>query len=585
MSAANVGGGDVPRRDELRTTHEARAVDSEASESNLRRLRVFLPTLLLLHAMGLWAWRSSPADATEAVRRWLANLFALHVVGAVFAVASMLLVLLRPKSLSIVTVRMGELVAAFYLLWTALVSVNAQPTRPNIELYTLACFALAALIVTRSAPMIVAQLTASAIVLGGIVRFHPSPMTLRASVTNTIAVTLVSVVLSRVLSANFLRAARDRRTIERQKAELEELNRELEARVERKAGELLAKAAQVHSLAAQLQQKVRDRSEELSRALSRLHRAKGGGVELGMVLGDRVKLVGHIGEGGMGSVFLGHDLVSGERVAVKVLLAGDAQDVETLHRFFRESRAAASIEHPAVARTSYVDVSSEGVLFQVQELVQGVSLSALLKEQLVVSDGEAARFGAVLADALRVAHEAGVVHRDIKPSNVMVIASDPGLKLLDFGVAKVRSSAAAPSVTRTGEIVGTPEYMAPEQILTPDAIDDRTDVYGLGLLLYRMREGRGPFDVKSVGEYFTAHAIETPKAMTEAVDARLTAIVQRCLAKEPRLRPSAFELSMVLSSIADVLQAPSLPAITSRWVRSHEGRLHVARPSLAPTLG
>ncbi len=567
----------APMRPPAIDAHEDATIDEAESEANVRRLRVILPMTLCLHAMGVWTGRAgAPAGAAPAVRVWLDNLVWLQGGAMAMAAAGLAMVLGRQRLPSAIAMNLGGIVAGFYLLWGPLVSANAQRARPNIDVFTFVMMGTAAFLLTRTAATIAAQACSTAIVLAGVWTFHREPATLRSITVNVITVTVGSAVLSRLLRASFRRAERDRRTIERQKRELEALNRDLEARVERKATELLSKAEQVQSLAAQLRERVRDRSEELSRALSKLNgdgaRGAGASVGVGTVLAERVKILGRIAEGGMGAVFLGEDLATGERVAVKLVLAGEAQDVETLQRFLRESLAAASVEHPAIARTLHVDVSSDGLLFQVQELVHGDALSTALAGGARFDDAEVARFGATLADALRAAHAAGVVHRDIKPANVVVTERDPGLKLLDFGVAKIRASGADASVTREGEVVGTPEYMSPEQVLSPHLVDDRSDVYALGLLLYRMREGRGPFDVKTVGEYFTAHAVTAPRPLSEGAHPALGALVQRCLAKDPRVRPSAFEVASVLDALADELGAAPLPELSRRWMHRKRER-------------
>jgi serine/threonine-protein kinase len=558
------------------------------SEANVRRLRVMMPMSLGLHVMGVWTGLARTTSApTDAVRQWLDTLWKLQSIGVLFAATcvAILLAATRWEKAKGLALRMTPAVVAFYLLWGPLISGNAQRARANIDVYTFVMMGTAAFLLTPAALTITLQVLSTAILLAAVFHFHHDPAVLRSITVNVVTVAVGSAFLARVLAASFRRAELDRRTIERQKRELEALNVDLEARVDRKASELLAKAEQVRSLARQLQERVRDRSEELGRALSKLHDARGGGVSEGTVLAERVKILGRIAEGGMGAVFLGEDLATGERVAVKLVLAGEAQDAGTLQRFLRESRAAASVEHPAVARTLHVDVSERGVLFQVQELVRGVSLSSLIHASERFDPSDVARFGALLADALRAAHAAGVVHRDIKPSNVMLTEGDPGLKLLDFGVAKVRASGADPSITHTNELVGTPEYMAPEQILTPSLVDDRTDVYALGLVLYRLLEGRGPFAVKSVGEYLTAHAMIAPAALSDRVPPALSAIVTRCLAKDPLVRPSAFELFSVLSALATELGAPPFAERSSVWISRAYRALEGQRASVAPTVG
>ncbi|MFO0561195.1 MAG: protein kinase [Polyangiales bacterium] len=568
-----------------------RAVQLAEGETNVRRLRVILPMILALHAMGMWTGLAHTTRSNDPnVREWLSNLWRLQAAALAFALACAVIVFGAVKStqLRALALKITPWVVSFYLLWGPLVSGNAQRARPNIDVFNFVMMGTAAFLLSPATLTIGAQALSTAIMLAAVWHFQRDPAALRSITVNVITVAVGSAFLSRLLASSFRRAELDRRTIESQKRELETLNRALEARVESKAAELIAKAEQVQSLARQLQERVRDRSDELSRALSKLHDARGGGVSEGMILAGRVKILGRIAEGGMGAVFLGEDLATGERVAVKLVLAGEAQDVHTLQRFLRESRAAASVEHPAVAKTLHVDISEQGVLFQVQELVRGMALSAVLSKQERFEPADVARFGHVLADALRAAHAAGVVHRDIKPSNVMLTEAEPGLKLLDFGIAKVRSTStqsASANLTHTQEIVGTPEYMAPEQILTPTLIDDRTDVYALGLVLYRLLEGRGPFNVSSVGGYFTAHTVQAPAPMSDKTPPALSAIVTRCLAKDPRVRPSAFEVSSVLEAFAQERAAPLFSTRAAAWIARAQTAFAQERASIAPTVG
>ncbi|MGZ3408080.1 MAG: serine/threonine-protein kinase, partial [Polyangia bacterium] len=180
------------------------------------------------------------------------------------------------------------------------------------------------------------------------------------------------------------------------------------------------------------------------------------------MLGGRFVVEEIIGQGGMGSVWAGVDKSSGARVAIKVIQATSSRQLDALRRFIREAGATATVNHPAVVRMLHVDVSDDGLLFQVQELVVGETLTRRLG--LPWPPGEAARLGAVLAEALAAAHAEGVVHRDVKPDNVMLTTTAPGLKLLDFGIAKLYDAVSlGRETTHAGVILGTPAYMAPEQ--------------------------------------------------------------------------------------------------------------------------
>jgi predicted ATPase/serine/threonine protein kinase/GAF domain-containing protein len=348
---------------------------------------------------------------------------------------------------------------------------------------------------------------------------------------------------------------------------LESSNAELEERVQVKVAEALASAEQMESLTRRLQERVRDRSVELSRALDRLasgpHRQNG--LVSGTVLGDSVRIVRQIGAGGMGAVYQGEDLRTGERVAVKVVLASRLRDELAMQRFLRESRAAASVSHPAVARTLGVDVSEDGLIFQVQEFVDGESLTQALVGGRWMREGEAARLGATLASALAEAHGVGVVHRDLKPSNVMLTAGEPGLKLLDFGIARLAGDDSEPQLTATGQLIGTPDFMAPEQFLNPDHVDGRIDVYALGIVLYWSIAGRLPH--RSV--HLAARHVLDPIAIDEVVPDLMTEVVElimACLARDPSARPTSAALAGALAEIANRSGAEPLTALAAKRI-------------------
>jgi hypothetical protein len=310
-------------------------------------------------------------------------------------------------------------------------------------------------------------------------------------------------------------------------------------------------AAEVKTLNAQLQTKVRDRSEELSRSLTLLvERGAIGGLENGTVLEGRWRVDKLLGAGGMGSVYAAVDLVTQMPVAIKVVRAKTASEIESLHRFLREARAVVRVDHPAVVRMLHVDVSSEGVFYQVQELVDGATLEEHLRTR-GIDAAVVARMGAVLAEALAAAHARGVIHRDVKPSNIMLTDAAPGLKLVDFGVAKLVDTGGPADATETGStpdsdhtgtgrLIGTPAYMAPEQrLLSSEAVTERVDVYALGLVLERALAGPAPLKPAQLG---------APPAMQ--------ALLAKCQAEQASERPSAGELAASFARLADELGAP-----------------------------
>jgi eukaryotic-like serine/threonine-protein kinase len=253
------------------------------------------------------------------------------------------------------------------------------------------------------------------------------------------------------------------------------------------------------------------------------------------------RITNAIGAGGMGQVYRANDAKLGRDVALKVLPADMARDPERLARFQREARAVAALNHPHIVTIFSVE-EAEGVHFLTMELVEGESLDrrippgGLAIEQILA-------VAAALADALCAAHEKGIVHRDLKPGNVMV--SDEGrVKVLDFGLAKdVRAvnstNATLTSVqTQVGVVMGTPAYMSPEQI-SGRALDHRTDIFSLGIMLHEMCTGRRPFEGQSSAELISAILRDDPPSAAAArsdLPSDLVRIIQRCLEKDPRDR-------------------------------------------------
>lgn len=254
-----------------------------------------------------------------------------------------------------------------------------------------------------------------------------------------------------------------------------------------------------------------------------------------------------LGEGGMGLVFAARCPRFESEVALKVLRP-EATPKE-VKRFQAEAKAVARLEHPHIIRVFEQRQSPQGHHYMAMELIQGEALDVRVKREGPVEPEAAARMGIAMASALGAAHAAGVLHRDLKPSNVL-IDGDDHVVLTDFGLAKVVGSEA---LTRTGEVLGTPVYMAPEQALAQrEDIDVRTDVYGLGATLYHLLTGRLPFQGKGVTQVLTKIVRTPPRPLREVrpeIPEKLEAIVLRCMEKEPAKRfPSAAHLEKALQA-------------------------------------
>lgn len=241
--------------------------------------------------------------------------------------------------------------------------------------------------------------------------------------------------------------------------------------------------------------------------------------------------------GGMGEVYLARHRDLGTEVAIKLLPPLPLDQLPALReRFAREARLTAQVAHPGVVRVLASEQAGDRP-FLVLELVRGRTLRALL------ADGapplaEAMRLALATADVLAAAHAHGVLHRDVKPDNVMV-QDDGVVRVLDFGIARAIADDAP--LTRTGEIVGTPEYMAPEQLLDgPEAVDARTDVHALGVLAFELLTGRSPFRGSSL--FQALKLVESlvpppPSSLRAEVPAAIDEVVQKALQKDPRQRP------------------------------------------------
>jgi serine/threonine-protein kinase len=241
-----------------------------------------------------------------------------------------------------------------------------------------------------------------------------------------------------------------------------------------------------------------------------------------------------LGEGGMGAVFAGEHRFLGTKVAIKVLHGTYASIPEVSQRFFQEAKATLEIGHPNVIKILDFGQSQTGELYLVMELLDGKSLAAMLTER-TFSESETARLGVALCDGLAAAHAKGIIHRDLKPDNIFITASGEP-KILDFGIAKV---AQAGGGTKTGSVLGTPQYMAPEQAKGSKHIGPHTDVYSLGAILFEMMTGAPPFSGDTLHELITKQMFEAPARPSTMcmISTELESLILSCLAKEPAQRP------------------------------------------------
>lgn len=269
----------------------------------------------------------------------------------------------------------------------------------------------------------------------------------------------------------------------------------------------------------------------------------------GAVLGERFEIESVIGEGAMGVVYRAKDRSVGRPAAVKVLHKHLVQSREFLSRFRREANAASRFRHDAAVRVLGTGETDDRLPYIAMDLVEGKSLKQIVEKDAPIAPGRAANIVQQLLRALGAAHKAGIVHRDMKPDNVRVAVDEDGIerpKILDFGVSKFISGDAGEMTgglkTKTGIVLGTPKYMAPEQI-RGEAIDGRADVYSVGAMLYEMLTGKPPFEAEDVFGFVAMHLKEKVAPIGERfpeidVPEDLDELVLKMLAKDPRDRPS-----------------------------------------------
>jgi hypothetical protein len=244
------------------------------------------------------------------------------------------------------------------------------------------------------------------------------------------------------------------------------------------------------------------------------------------LVGGRYELGPLMGRGGMGDVYRAIDTVLERPVAVKILRRASSEGDGSLIRFEREARAVAMLDHPGFV-TVYDVVQDERGPSIVMELIEGVSVERSLRDEGPFGPERAVTIARAVADAIAAAHRAGVVHRDLKPGNVMVSAAGE-VKVLDFGIARVK---ALTPLTSDRVVQGTAEYISPEQA-RGEALDGRSDIYSLGIVLYEMLVGRPPFDADGPVAVMYKH-LEEPPSLPLGTDPALQRIILRCLAKDP----------------------------------------------------
>jgi eukaryotic-like serine/threonine-protein kinase len=290
----------------------------------------------------------------------------------------------------------------------------------------------------------------------------------------------------------------------------------------------------------------------------------------------RYEVVDELGKGAMGVVYSAHDPQIDRIVALKALRSDYVDDEYFVQRFFKEAVAIGRLSHPNIV-TVYDVGRDQGTLYIAMEFLMGRPLSDYAGETRLSAD-RVVRIGIQMADALDYAHGKGVVHRDIKPANVLLL-SDDRVKITDFGIAHIDDPTATRQ-TQAGEILGTPVYMSPEQVMgeTPDC---RSDIYALGVILYELSTGRRPFEAKNLAGLFRAIAEEKPPPPSELnphISRGFSDLILRCLAKRPEDRfqtgkflGDALQSCAADNGVCEMDQPPATPGPTTvsgrNWTR------------------
>ncbi len=300
---------------------------------------------------------------------------------------------------------------------------------------------------------------------------------------------------------------------------------------------------------------------------------------VGRILGDRYRILSRLGQGGMGSIYLAEHVTLGKRMAVKVLRPEYSRDEELLDRFQHEARAASQIGQENIVEVFDFGHTPEGEAYFVMEALEGESLARILHRDGPIPLSRAVPIFLQICRALGAAHQRGIVHRDLKPENVFVLRRVDGsdfVKVLDFGIAKGPGTPEAKRLTKAGSIIGTPEYMSPEQA-SSNVIDQRSDVYAFGVLAYETLTGRLPFDGDTPLATLMKHQSDAPvppRRLRPELPPEVEQIVLRALVKRPEGRQQSMEelaaqFSRHAASDPEVLRTPvfgtaAAPLLTGR---------------------
>ena len=270
-----------------------------------------------------------------------------------------------------------------------------------------------------------------------------------------------------------------------------------------------------------------------------------------------------LGKGSMATVYLAKEKELGRLVAIKVLSPNHAKDRTALKRFEREAKAAASLGHPNVVQVFRFGRLPDETPYLVMRFVKGRTMEERLKADGRLSTTLAKEILHDVASALAAAHAAGIVHRDVRPANVLWDEEGQRALLADFGIAALLATSGeeATRLTKTGQMIGDPRYLSPEQLLDQD-LTELADIYAFGVLGYELFTGEGPYDARTNTQWITAHLNQDPKdlrQMRSDIDADVADLLRRCLNREPKHRPSAADVARALAADSAPSAQAALP--------------------------
>ena len=293
------------------------------------------------------------------------------------------------------------------------------------------------------------------------------------------------------------------------------------------------------------------------------------------IIADRYHVVRKLGEGGMGQVYLAEHVKMGRKSAIKVLNPAMVNDPDAVARFNREAANASRISHPNVCSIYDFGETPEGLIYLAMEFVEGEPLTDMLGREASLPTPRAAAIFLQVADALQAAHDLGIVHRDLKPDNIMLARARDGsdvVKVVDFGIAKAVGGGDSQKVTKTGLVVGTPEFMSPEQ-LAGDKLDGRSDLYALALVLFKMLTGQLPFAGETAQDTMVKRLMDAPATLAavrpdRAFPPGLQGTLDAALTRDPAERyQSTAKFASDVAAVLGVERGPRLspfPATRAR---------------------